>query len=337
LLFITVAALALSLYDHVKVWARQSAEAPPDGGLALQMSWLPVLRNGLLLLLAAAATLAFQRPPFRADTQLVAVYATVIDKHRQLVPNFLAEDFELLDNGIPQPVEFFGNTRQPIAAVLLLDTSAQTTLSFERVRDAAEQFVLRLPPEDQARICAFNDRIQCSGAFTNDRDSLARDVRDIDFGKGSRLYDALAAALDALKTAERRRVILVFSDGNDTASRTKLRTVRDHAQAEDVVVYAVGLPGRRFTGETFVDDEPDYGLERLAKDTGGAYFDLDHVTDLNTRLARVGDELHSPYLLGFAPAVADGRVHRLTVRLKNRHLSVRARRSYVAASRSTRD
>jgi Ca-activated chloride channel family protein len=278
------------------------------------------------------ALLAAQQAVFRTDTDLVSIFATVTDGHRRLVRNLSAEDFEVLDNGTLQPLAFFANASQPMAIVVLLDTGAATTLEFETIRDAAEQFVIRLLPADQARICAFNDRIQFAGEFSNDRDALIREVQAIDFGNGSRLYDALEAAIDTLKDIDRRRAILLFSTGRDGRSKTKLRTVVERAQAEDVMVYAIGVAGREFDDDEdeFVDREPDGRLEKLAADTGGAYFQFDRSRDVGRTFTRVAEELHSQYVLGFTPPTADGRVHKVSVRLKEGRFKVRARRHYLA-------
>ena len=284
----------------------------------------------------SSAALLAQQPTFRADTQLVSIYATVTDGHTRLVTDLAAEDFEVLDDGKPQPIALFANNAQPMAAVVMLDTSINTTLAFDRIREAAEQFVLRLRPDDLARVCAFNDKIQFGAQFTGDRDLLAREVREIDYGNGARLYDALAASVEQLKAVDRRRVILLFTDGDDTGSQTNLRAIINSARASDVMVYAIGLEGREFDGDEFVDSEPDPELQTLAIETGGAYFELKRTRDLGSTFTRVAQELHSQYALAFTSTFEDGRVHKVAVRLRNRRLKVRARKSYVAAARPQR-
>jgi len=285
---------------------------------------------------SCTAALLAQQPTFRTGTQLVSIFATVTDGHTRLVTDLAAEDFEVLDDGKPQPIALFANTAQPIAAILMLDTSINTTLSFDRIREAAEQFVLRLSPDDLARVCAFNDKIQFGGPFTPDRDLLVTEIRDIDYGNGARLYDALAASVEELKAVDRRRVILLFTGGDDTGSRTNLRAVINTARASDVMVYAIGLESREFDGDEFVDREPDPDLERLAIETGGGYFELKRTRDLGATFTRVAEELRSQYALAFTSMLENGRVHKVAVHLRNRRLKVRARRSYVAESRPQR-
>jgi Ca-activated chloride channel family protein len=271
-----------------------------------------------------------REPTFRSGTQLVSLFLTVTDAKQRLVPDLLQQDVEVLDNGKPQPIVFFENQVQPITVVVMLDTSASMTGSIALLRDAAEQFLIRLLPDDKGKVGAFNDKIEVTAGFVSDRDDLIAAVRDLDYGNATRLYDALAVSLDELVGVEGRRVILVFSDGEDTASRMRLGQIIDRARAEEVMVYAIGLEVEYFNGVRMVRSRPDEGLRRLAEETGGGYFELERSTDLAPTFTRVAQELHSQYVIGFTPLNLDGRVHRLDVRVKKSGMTVRARRSYVA-------
>src|SRR6185503_14719375 len=93
------------------------------------------------------------------------------------------------------------------------------------LRSGAEQFFIRLFPSDKAKVGAFNDRITISKDFVSDRDALISDVKNLDFGNSTRLWDAVAESLEALKGADGRRVILVFTDGDDSGEGIGLNTV----------------------------------------------------------------------------------------------------------------
>jgi Ca-activated chloride channel family protein len=278
-----------------------------------------------------AAVVVAQQPTFKSGTQLVSVFATVTDGQGRLVPNLLIDDFEVLDNDKPQTLVFFQNEVQPITVVVMLDTSGSMTSSIGLLKAAAEQFVLRLLPEDKGRIGAFADNIQLSSRFTSDRDELVGAVKDIDYGNGTRLWDAVGMSLDELKGKPGRRVVLVFTDGDDTASRTRLGTVIDRGRAEEVMIYAIGLSSHYFDGQRMVNSKPDSGLKKIADETGGGFFELKNTSDLAPTFTRVAQELHSQYVLGFTPMQLDGRVHKLTVRMKQPGMTARARRSYLAA------
>jgi Ca-activated chloride channel family protein len=286
-------------------------------------------------LLVSLSALAFaQQPTFRAGTQVVSLFATVTDAQKRLVPDLTQGDFDVFDNEKPQPLVFFQNEIQPISVVVMLDTSGSMTLTLDLLRAAAEQFVLRLLPADKARVGAFNDKIQFMGrSFMNDRDQLVTDIKNLDYGNGTRLWDALAASVEELKGIEGRKVILVFTDGDDTESRnSSLGKVIDRARIDEVMVYAIGLESRYFDGQRMVRSRPDGGLRKVADETGGGYFELTKAAELSSTFTRVAQELHSQYVLGFTPTLLDGKVHKLAVRMKQSGMTARARRSYVAAS-----
>jgi Ca-activated chloride channel family protein len=261
----------------------------------------------------------------------VSLFATVTDAQKRLVPDLAKDDFEVFDNEKPQPIVFFQNEIQPISVVVMLDTSGSMTLTLDLLRAAAEQFVLRLLPADKGRVGAFNDKIQFNERFTNDRDQLISDIKNLDYGNGTRLWDALAASLDELKGIAGRRVILVFTDGDDTESHIGLGRVIDRARAEEAMIYAIGLESHYFNGQRMVRSRPDSGLRKVADETGGGYFELTKTSELAPTFTRVAQELHSQYVLGFTPTSLDGKVHKLTVRVKQQGMTARARRSYLAA------
>jgi Ca-activated chloride channel family protein len=291
-------------------------------------------RAPLAVLLAAAlgvVTLAAGQPTFKSSVRTVPIYATVVDASGRLVPDLQQDDFVVLDNAKPVEVPLFSNEPQPFTAVVILDTSASMTANLKFLNQAAEQFLLRLLPVDKAQVGAFNDKIQFSGTFTNDRDDLIGALNDLQFGNPTRLNDAVAASLDALQGIEGRRVVLVFTDGEDTASRVGFGTVLGRARDEEVMVYAIGLQSEFFNGMRVIRSKPDRNLRKIADETGGGYFELEQTTELAPTFTRVSQELRSQYLLGFAPDNLDGKVHKLEVRTKKPGLTVRARKSYLAA------
>ena len=273
-----------------------------------------------------------QGPTFKSGTQVVSLFVTVQDAQKRLVPSLTQSDFEVFDNDKPQPITYFDNSVHPITCVTMLDTSGSMTLTIDLLRQAAEQFVIRLLPDDKARVGAFNDKIQFAGRFTNNRDELVGAIKDLDYGNGTRLWDAVGASFDELKGIEGRRVVLVFTDGDDTESKIGLGNVVERARAEEVMVYAIGLESNYFNGQHMVRSKPDRGLRRIADETGGGYFELEKTADLAPTFTHVAYELHSQYVLGFTPAQLDGRVHKLTVKVKQPGMTARARRSYVAAA-----
>jgi Ca-activated chloride channel family protein len=284
------------------------------------------------VVLVLAITLHGQQPTFKSSTRTVPLYTTVTDSQGRLVPDLMREDFDILEDNKPQDIDLFINEVQPITVVVMLDTSASMTGNLKLLTQAAEAFLMRLLPEDKGRVGAFNDKIQFASEFTSNRDSLIGALKDLDFGNPTRLYDAIDASITELKELEGRRVVLVFTDGDDTGSRTGSGDVLDRARQDEVMIYAIGLQTDYFNGVQRVRTKPDRSLRRLAEETGGGYFELEKTTELSPTFTRVAQELHSQYVLGFTPKQLDGKVHRLAVRVKKQGLTARARKSYLAAT-----
>jgi Ca-activated chloride channel homolog len=316
-----------------------------------------------LLSLAVAA----QESTFRGSVRTVAIYATVMGADGRFVPDLPRDAFTIFDNGRRQELTLFANDIQPITVVLLLDRSGSMKANFSLVQHAAERFVDVMLPADKARIGSFSNRIQTDPRdFTSDHEELQRILRtELQEEGPTPLWNAVNVGITELLHQQGRRVILVFTDGMDAPfpgqSNNSLKDVMKRAEEEDVMVYAIGLNpsdpnagggssyprgggrrggfggggfGRRggiggFGGRPPVADHPDEGLPKIAAATGGGYFELSTTRDLAATFARVADELHHQYALGFTPEKLDGKMHALDVRA-SAGLTVRARRSYLA-------
>lgn len=296
---------------------------------------------------AAAAPVAPQQ--FRSGAQTVAVYTTVLDNTGRLVTDLPRDAFEVYDNGRPQAITNFANDIQPITIAVLLDRSASMLRNFHLVQEAAGLFVDQLLPQDKARIGSFSDRVQLDPRdFTSDHVEMRRILEtELQPPGPTPLWNAVGVGMTALLHQDGRRVVLVFTDGmdeplNGSPYNLSLRGVMKRAEDEDVMVYAIGLAGNPagygFGGGGFRGygargrgaDRPDPGLQKLAAASGGGYFELISTRDLGGTFARVAEELHHQYLIGFVPEKLDGKVHKLDVRLTNPAMTARARRSYVA-------
>jgi Ca-activated chloride channel family protein len=287
----------------------------------------------LTALILASGSIFGQQATFKAGTSIVPVLTTVTDNQGRLVPNLEQDEFTILDNGKPQPITLFQNETQPFTVVVMLDFSFSITTQLELLKQATEQFILRMLPADKGQVGAFSDKIQFSGEFTNDRDDLVAALKDLQFGNPTRLYDAIEASIDMLKDVEGRKIVLVFTDGDDTASRKGMGDVLDRAKATETMIYAIGLESEFPVGPGRMQrTRPDRGLRKLADETGGGYFELKKTTELAPTFTRVAQELHSLYTIGFQPTVLDNKEHRLEVKMKQAGQTGRARRSYIASA-----
>jgi Ca-activated chloride channel family protein len=285
------------------------------------------------VLAALALPAAQEGQKFKSGTHTVPVFVTVTDNDKRLVPDLVEQDFEVYDNGKLQKLTQFDNSALPISVVVMLDTSGSMTLALEQVKRGAEQFLLRLLPDDRAMVGAFNDKIQFlpKEGFIGDRDRLIAQLKELDFGYPTRLYDAVYQSLAGLKPRDGRKVVLVFTDGEDTASKLGRGEALDRAREEDVMIYSIGIENVYFDGQKRVMSRPDRGLKGLSEETGGGYFLLKKTDELGATFTRVAQEIHSQYLLGFSPALLDGKLHKLEVKVKKQGMSARARKTYTAS------
>jgi len=305
-----------------------SAGYPPIMHASLR--WLTVAAAAFLLV----APLGAQR--IKVTTQTVPLYVTVTDAEKRLVPDLTKEDFEVYDNGKLQTLTNFDNQPTPITVVVMLDTSGSMTLALDLVKEAAEAFLMRLLPIDKGMVGAFNDKIEFHPAsFTDNRDQLVRALKELDFGYPTRLFDAVDQSMEQLAGAEGRKTVLVFTDGDDNASKKGASAVVDRARVDEVMIYSVGLVNEFLNGGHKVRTSPDGRLRRLSEETGGGFFLLKKKDELGSTFTRVAEELHSQYVLGFSPETLDGKIHKLEVRVKRPGLVPRARKSYVAGRATT--
>jgi VWFA-related protein len=293
------------------------------------------------------ASLPAQQPTFKTGARTVAVYATVTDKDGRLVPDLAQADFEIRDNGKTQPIAVFSNEVQPISVVMMLDRSGSMRGNFGLVEAAGEAFIRALLPADKARVGSFAETVQIDPEeFTSDQQALIRILRTKLQDQGpTPLWNAIDASIASVKTQDGRKVVLAFTDGADNPGNFKLNNlsfmdIMRRAQVADVMVYAVGLEsasrpamgsGGGFGGGFGGGSRPDPGLPAIADETGGGYFELRRAEDLAGTFARVADELHRQYLIGFTPEKLDGKMHKIEVRVKTPGMKVRARKEYHAA------
>jgi Ca-activated chloride channel homolog len=272
------------------------------------------------------------------------VFATVLDHDGRLVTNLAQKDFDVRDDGKMQSITLFDNSPQPIRIVVMLDVSGSMAGNLTLLRSASEALFDRLRSDALARFGTFGKDVKIGASFTSDRRELLAELpNDIPADAPTPLWRGLDEAMNTFaKEADERRVILVLTDGKDTGSMdlrhrpSSQADVIDRARSEDVMIYAVGMRSRyqhpmgMDLRQALLEDLPDPGLAKVAEETGGGYTEIKLGQDLDSAFARVADELHAQYLLGYAPPKRDGKVHKIDVRVTGSGFKPRARRSYVA-------
>lgn len=288
-----------------------------------------------------------QRPTFRSAVDLVRVSAVVRDHHGRFVSNLKKDDFRIDDAGVPRTIaDFHADTDAPVKVALLFDVSGSMRLAFrlQQAREAARQVLssLRLesstPGEgDQAAVFSFDIGLQSLQPFTADPQAIESALsRVAPYGETS-LYDAIAQTSRRVSEGSpndnRRKAVIVFTDGVDTSSRMKPEQVAAIASAVDVPVYVLAVMATVDRDAERVDPAagapPESTLRTLAQWTGGDLFVTSAPAQQSVAARQIVDELRHQYVLAFAAPPVNG-WRPLSVRVNNRDLTVRARSGYTA-------
>jgi VWFA-related protein len=276
------------------------------------------LASAAALAVAAAMPVAGQQPSFSARVDTVRVDVDV-RRNDRLVQGLTAADFEVLDNGVPQKVQIVAPLAFPVSVVLALDGSASLDEG-ERAHltRAGTRLIDGLKPGESAALVTFSDRIAILSPFTADTSRLRALVGTPTSSGDTALYDAAHVAMLLGTSAPGRPIVILFSDGDDTASFLGAKTVVATAQRTGAVVCVVSIGGG---GEL---------LQQLATMTGGVFVKETSLDRVAERFAELLDGFRNRYLLSFVPTGVDRTGwHKLTVRVKGGG-AVRARSGYWA-------
>ena len=300
-----------------------------------------MIRRLAIAVVALAATLAagpLLAQRFRAGVDLVSLSVTVTGAEGRYVTDLTQNEFEVFEDGVLQSLTFFSRTQMPIAAAILLDTSASMEEKLQTAQVAATGFVKRLRPQDVAEVIDFDSRVKTLQDFTGDIAALERAVRSTTAGGSTSLYNALYISIKTLRTVEtpspdeiRRQAVVVLSDGEDTSSLLGYEEVLDLAKRSETVIYAIGLRSpRQETGRGF--HEAEFVLRQLAQETGGRVFFPGTIAELPGIYDQIWEELSSQYSLGYSSSNPrrDGQWRRVVVRVTRQALQSRTKQGYYA-------
>ena len=262
----------------------------------------------------------------RTDVDAVPVTVTVTDDRGQCIRGLTRDQFAVYEDDARQKIDYFAGDNIPTELVAALDVSGSMTDSMPELKRAAKAFLAALRTGDSVTLLAFNDNIFTLARASVDPAARVKAVDRLAPWGGTALYDVTVKALDLLGHQLGRRAVVIFTDGEDTASRTTLKLVEQRLERSDALVYTIGQ-GRG----THVDTLKKI-LERIAVRSGGRPFFHDSIDELSAAFTQILDELASQYLLSYTPPEAkrDGAWHRIKVQLRDGRYHVRAREGYRA-------
>lgn len=285
---------------------------------------------------------------FRSGAEVVLVDIEVMRNGRP-VTGLTADDFELTDSGVRQAVQAVSLADQPLSIVLALDVSASVQGEpLEDLKRAALKAADALRPDDESALLTFSQRVALRAGWAKERAVLSDAVSTLTGSGLTALYDAVFASMALRERAAGRAVLIVFSDGYDTASWLEGPAVIQAARRSDMVVYAVfagmelaarpGQSGLRSAGDVeflhrAFQAEPGLFrfafLEELTSDTGGELIQVSSSRDLSPVFARIVEAFRTRYLVTYTPTgVPASGWHPIEVKLKRAAGDVRARKGY---------
>lgn len=303
------------------------------------------MRVAVALLAAALANGATPPQTFRVGVEAVRVDVLVTDGNRP-VAGLSASDFALRDRGVPQRIDSVVFEDVPLNVMLVLDTSDSVKGEvLATLKQAAAAVAQLLTPNDRSSLLTFAGHQTLRVPWTSDHSRVERALAKTEAGGATALHDASYSALTARESGTGRALILVFSDGDDTASWLPGHRVIEIARRTEVVAYAVGLgsggpaiPGFHVDFISGLQDglqsPPELVripfLEALAHETGGRYYANESSQRLRDRFIEIVTEFRSRYLLTYTPRDVEALGwHPIEVEVKGRRARVTARRGYV--------
>ena len=248
----------------------------------------------------------------RSDVNLVLVPVTVLDPIARMVTGLEAENFQVLEDGVPQKIISFGSEDSPLSIGIVLDTSGSMGDKLAISRQAVTEFFKSANPEDEAFLVEFSDRPELAVPFTHNLGQIQDRILTARSKGSTALLDGVTLAIAQMKKATHpRKALILLSDGGDNHSRYTEAEVKNRVKESDVQIYAMGI----FSGGGDINDDPIL-LTRLAELTGGRHFEVG-LRDLVEVAFKIGVELRNTYLLGYSPqnSARDGKYRSIAVKL----------------------
>jgi Ca-activated chloride channel family protein len=294
--------------------------------------------NNLFLLLipmlcfAQEPPAAQEEPTFRADTNLVVLHATVVDKNGKLLTNIPQSGFKVFENGVEQPLKIFRREDVPVSMGIIIDNSGSMRGKRVSVAAASMDLVKASNPQDEDFIVNFNDDAYLDQPFTSDNKKLEEALDKIDSKGGTAMRDAISMSIDYLKDKGKKdkKVLLVVTDGNDNTSNISLEQLVRKARQSEVLIYAIGLLNEEEPREA---SKAKRALKALAENSGGVTYFPKDPAEVDKITPQVAHEIRNQYILAYLPTnpTLDGTFRKINVTVKGfGNPTVRTRNGYYA-------
>jgi Ca-activated chloride channel homolog len=290
-------------------------------------------RNNIAAVLVLAATWAFGQnaapstpsaqnsttpqdeiPVFTADSRLVVVHASVIDKNNKLVTNLQEPAFKVMENGIEQPLKIFRREDLPVSLGIIIDNSGSMRDKKNRVAAAALNLVRASNPQDEVFIVNFNDDAYLDQPFTSDIKKMEEALDHMETKGGTAMRDAISMSMDYLKGKAKKdkKVLVIVTDGNDNTSNINLEELMRKAQQSDVLIYSIGILSEEEPREA---KKAKHALHDLAVASGAMDYYPKDLEEVDKEVPEIAHEIRNQYTLAYSPLnpALDGTYRKITV------------------------
>jgi Ca-activated chloride channel homolog len=281
---------------------------------------------------------ATPRPPvFSVDLEVVNITVTVRDSTGALVKDLQRDDFTVLEDGRPQTIELFGRAHDPgedetmaLDLGILFDTSESMLDVLRLTRQAAVRFLDTIPRARDLTTIFFDEDIRISRYDSENQQGLVARIQAQEGGGNTALYDAITVYLSRVQDARGRKVLVLFSDGEDSMSEVSPSELLYLVRSSSVTIYPIAFQSLSLSSSRSLRSLAF--LNQLAEVSGGRVFNPRVYQKLGEIYDQILDELEAQYVLGFVPQdrEADGRFRKLEVKVARPGLSVRCRKGYYA-------
>lgn len=290
----------------------------------------------ILSIITFSSVSSAQDEPIRVETNLVTVNVAVTDKSGNYIKGLKKENFEIWDNRIKQPIDTFSAENVPVSFGIVYDLHPTTDGRTRIVLEAMRQFTKNLKEKDNFFVTVFNERGSLTTDFVPNTEQIDANLTDIKPATPNSLYDAIFAASEKIRERrDMKQVLLVLSDGEDKSSHHSLKELRTHLRSVNLPVYVVSFGGenhrligyydlyrsngRQTLGALETSRINTAALDEIIKSSGGQTFDrtMQNSYLLSGVFKKVQSEVESQYVIGFYPDEADGKWHKLKLKVNN--------------------
>ena len=270
--------------------------------------------------------------PIRIEVETVNVLVSVHDSETgEFIMDLKNDDFQVLEDGVRQKIIFFSQqTNMPLNLAMCVDTSASVQLKLDFEKEVASDFLQSvMRPSDRALLVEFDTGVTLLHDFTSNPNALVAEIRSLQAGGGTSLYDAIyLISAQKMLRQKGRKAIVILSDGADLTSKRTFKNAMQMAQKAEVTIYAISTT--RFGAD--IDHEGDNALKQLTENTGGRAFFPYSSKHLVSAFEAIDQELRSQYNLAYEPLnkEKDGKFRSIKVKVNRRNVKLRHRKGYFA-------